>query len=431
MPGYGSQGYNIHSSGSSSGNNAGQSSESQYQEPNKPTKAESQRLAQIEKDKDKVKVKSKKKEVEEKIETQREINKGTRTSSFDTQGGTPPPINIWDEKDDTGAAEAVKQFQVKTKHGTFANQAAANAYQASLKKQERMRQAIELQRVTGNNVNPETGGLTDKELEFMRDQGLFAMESSGAMDNFGLEVESNRLKKIINEGGAGYKEALAELARLHGSQGKPNEELAKINALGIQEYLKRKTKGDPDAIENILQGKTGIEGLSPDFFKNFVYGGDDPEKSKQIGTGNLNWGKEYGKLGGDALGYDEFGTTSFNDADEQFRNDFYTLQNKKAPINAAYRNLLKSRLGYSSSPYGGGGGGGQGGWGDSWGAGGDYSGGGGGGGGYGLPESGRPRGYQRETVGPGSLQEQVNQVFLGMSGMQKKRGGIVSLLRLR
>ena len=28
-----------------------------------------------------------------------------------------------------------------------------------------MRQAIELQRVTGGNVNPETGGLTDKELD--------------------------------------------------------------------------------------------------------------------------------------------------------------------------------------------------------------------------------------------------------------------------
>ena len=355
-----------------------------------------------------------------------QTNQGTRQSSFDRKS------SFWDrgtsgKDNEIRNADGLTQAEVKQMKA-LADKRNESAYQESLKRQEKMRQAIELQRVTGGNVNPETGGLTDKELEFMRDQGLFAMESSGAMDNFGLEVESNRLKKIINEGGAGYKEALAELARLHGSQGKPNEELAKINALGIQEYLKRKTKGDPDAIENILQGKTGIEGLSPDFFKNFVYGGDDPEKSKQIGTGNLNWGKEYGKLGGDALGYDEFGTTSFNDADEQFRNDFYTLQNKKAPINAAYRNLLKSRLGYSSSPYGGGGGGGGG-------YGGYGGGGGGGGSGYGVSGFGQdqmPQGYQRGQVGPGSLQEQVNQMYLGMSGagMQKKRGGIASLLGL-
>ena len=82
--------------------------------------------------------------------------------------------------------------------------------------------------------------------------------------------------------------------------------------------------------------------------------------------------------------------------------------------------------GYAGT-YGGGGGGG------GWGGYGGYGGGGGGGGGYGYP-AGRgqqPRGYQRAQVGPGNLQEQVNQAFLGMSGVQKKRGGIVSLLRLR
>jgi len=74
--------------------------------------------------------------------------------------------------------------------------------------------------------------------------------------------------------------------------------------------------------------------------------------------------------------------------------------------------------------------GGGGGWG------GGYGGGGGGGDGYGFSGFGQdqmPQGYQRGQVGPGSLQEQVNQMYLGMSGvgMQKKRGGIVSLLRLR
>ena len=96
-------------------------------------------------------------------------------------------------------------------------------------------------------------------------------------------------------------------------------------------------------------------------------------------------------------------------------------------------NRYAQKYGYGSSG-GGGGGGGGGGWGGYGGGGG-----GGGGGGYGYPagQGQQPRGYQRAKVGPGNLQEQVNQAFLGMSGMnqapgmQKKRGGIVSLLGLR
>ena len=74
-----------------------------------------------------------------------------------------------------------------------------------------------------------------------------------------------------------------------------------------------------------------------------------------------------------------------------------------------------------------------GGWGSGWGGG--Y---GGGGGGYGFSMQQDPmqQGYQRGRVGPGTLQEQVNQIYLGMSnlnpapGFQKKRGGIISLLGL-
>jgi hypothetical protein len=85
---------------------------------------------------------------------------------------------------------------------------------------------------------------------------------------------------------------------------------------------------------------------------------------------------------------------------------------------------------YSGWPGGGGGGG----WGSGWGG----YGGGGGGGGYGYSGGQDPmqQGYQRGQVGPGTLQEQVNQIYLGMSntnpspGFQKKRGGIVSLLGL-
>ena len=294
-------------------------------------------------------------------------------------------------------------------HREKRNREANAAYLASQQRQEDMQRAINLQKVTGGNLNPDTGGLTDEELEFMRNTGLFAMEASGAMDNFGLEVEANRLKKIINEGGAGYKEALAELTRLSGG----NEELAKINALGIQEYINRKTKGDPKAMTDIISGKTKIEGLSPDFFKNFT---------SQTGNVAIDRDKLGTFIGGDALGYDKFGTTSFNDADAQFRSDFYTLQDKNAPIDAAYKNLLKSRLGYSSSPYGFGGGGGGG-----YGYG--YGGGSGGGGGYGLNMGmgmqGQPR--QRAQVGPGDLQERVNQSFLS-GGRPFAKGGIVSLV---
>ena len=339
-----------------------------------------------------------------------QTNQGTRQSSFDRKS------SFWDrgtsgKDNEIRNADGLTQAEVKQMKA-LADKRNESAYQESLKRQEKMRQAIELQRVTGGNVNPETGGLTDKELEFMRDQGLFAMESSGAMDNFGLEVESNRLKKIINEGGAGYKEALAELTRLHGG----NEELAKINALGIQEYINRKTKGDPDAMTDILTGGE-IEGLSPDFFKTFA------GQTSGVGIGRDKLG-DY--ISGDALGYDEFGTTSFNDADEQFRNDFYTLQNKNAPIDAAYKNLLKNRLGYSSNPYGvGGGGGGYGGYGGSGG------GGSGGGGGYGYNQYPQQGIQQAPGVNPGTLQETVSQGFLGGMGAPRfSRGGIVSLLRL-
>ena len=63
-----------------------------------------------------------------------------------------------------------------------------------------------------------------------------------------------------------------------------------------------------------------------------------------------------------------------------------------------------------------------------------YGGGGGSGGygyGYGEDEDPFPRGYQREKVGPGGLLEAVNKLLFRLSGLSKKRGGIVSLLELR
>ena len=80
---------------------------------------------------------------------------------------------------------------------------------------------------------------------------------------------------------------------------------------------------------------------------------------------------------------------------------------------------------YDNTPFSGGGG--YGGYGGYGGRGGSGSGGGGGytydmGGGF-------PQTYQRGQVGPGNLQEQVNQAYLS-GGKGFARGGIVSLLRL-
>ena len=76
-----------------------------------------------------------------------------------------------------------------------------------------------------------------------------------------------------------------------------------------------------------------------------------------------------------------------------------------------------------------GGGGGGGGYGYGYG----YGGGGGSGGygyGYGEDEDPFPRGYQRGKVGPGGLLEAVNKLLFRISGLNKKRGGIISLLEL-
>ena len=85
-----------------------------------------------------------------------QTNQGTRQSSFDRKSGTSGKDNEIRNADGLTQAE-VKQMKA------LADKRNESAYQESLKRQEKMRQAIELQRVTGGNVNPETGGLTDKE----------------------------------------------------------------------------------------------------------------------------------------------------------------------------------------------------------------------------------------------------------------------------
>ena len=316
------------------------------------------------------KVTSNKKKIDQNIKFKQEINKGTRTSSFDTQVGLPPPINRDNEKDDTGAAEAVKQFQVKTKHGTFANQAAANAYQASLKEQERMKEAIAFMESQKSNQSGQINlnNIDDKKLEEIAKTGLFAMEASGDLGGtFGAEIEANKLKYAL-------------------ANAQTNEEAAAIRA---------------------TMEKMGYFNISQ----------YDPFTSE--GEPNPNYNPN--------LGYDPTGMLSFGDveSDPNLKFSYYGLQNKNASADQI-RQFLPNVYGYKGSGLGGlgGGGGGYGGYG----GGGGGSGGGQGGYIYDM-DGGFPQTYQRGQVGPGSLQEQVNQAYLS-GGKGFARGGIVSLLRL-
>ena len=247
-------------------------------------------------------------------------------------------------------------------------------------------------------------------LQFMQDEGVYGGVS-------GYEAEVNKMKKAIAEGTAGYKDSLAGLTRLSGG----NEELAKISALGVQEYLRRKSKGDPGKLEDIITGKTEIEGLSPDFFKNLVYGGIDPKDPSrrtstgtQIGTGNLSWSEDkYGQfIGGNAMGYDPTGAYTWSDIESDEEGLYQKYLNRGQNWNDPLSGLFPI---YPSGSGGGGGGGGYG---------------GGGGGGYAPPEDFMPQGRPNEAWGPQMPLQQAMVNIHGGKGFQQgfARGGIVSLV---
>jgi len=103
---------------------------------------------------------------------------------------------------------------------------------------------------------------------------------------------------------------------------------------------------------------------------------------------------------------------------------FYDMQNKNLTPKQ-YTNYMNKISAFGHSPQTGGGfGSGGGGGGYGYGSGG---GGGGGGGYYYGTGGGLPQTYQRGQVGPGNLQEQVNQAFLS-GGKPFAKGGIVSLV---
>jgi hypothetical protein len=242
------------------------------------------------------------------------------------------------------------------------------AYQTSLAKQEELRKAIAFMNSQKSNESGQINlsNIDDKKLEEIAKTGLFAMEASGDLGGtFGAEIEANKLKYAL-------------------ANAQTNEEAAAIRA---------------------TMEKMGYSNVSQ----------YDPFTSE--GESNPNYNPN--------LGYDPTGTLSFGDveSDPNLKFSYYGLQNKNASANQL-RQFLPNVYGYKSSGLGsggfGGGGGGYGGYGSG-------GGGGGGGGGYYYDTGmqGQPR--QRGQVGPGSLQEQVNQAFLS-GGKPFAKGGIVSLV---
>jgi len=185
--------------------------------------------------------------------------------------------------------------------------------------------------------------------------------------------------KVLSEGGT-EEEAQA-------AADKVNKELRDaVYVNGDPSKGDRRDKGDYSGIKDIMEGKNTII-------------------NSLVGEGGTGWytgsiADEYGFQGG-YLGRDPSGR----------------MIDIPDPTPGILTNL---------STAGGGGGGG-------YGYGYGYGGGGGSGGygyGYGEDEDPFPRGYQRGKVGPGGLLEAVNQLYFRLSGMNKKRGGIVSLLEL-
>ena len=225
--------------------------------------------------------------------------------------------------------------------------------------------------------------LDDEQKQFLIDSGFAAAESSGVLGGtFGAEKVVNQIKQeLANAKTEGeYYNALDKLDRLNANLNtKIDPETGKINPFGATD----------------MQQAMGLLNFDPSAVYSWA---DDIDRYK--------------------------GGTYLKDA-------FYDMQSPNlTPKN--YTNYMNkiSAFGHGAPKGIGSFGGSGGGWGGS------YGGGGGGDSGYGFSGQQGPteQGYQRAKVGPGSLQEQVNQMYLGMGnlnaapGFNKNRGGIISLL---
>ena len=390
--------------------------------------------------------------------SKKQVNRGTRTSSFDSPP-TQPERNTggntgWrDEKDDSGIDMSVINAAKKRNQDL--------AYKSSLIQQQKMSDALNLSRSLqksnisksswermmdkgslspevalqmglakqlpdGRIIDPATGkgwvpkgqlskdmigGMQD--LQFMQDEGVYGGVS-------GAEKVMNDLKKQLQSASTD-KEYRDQFGKpVLDDEGNPISEYdhatAALNRLSGQ----RDEQGNfiLDDKGNPIAGNTAWMYDDPKYW-------DDKTKAKMESIGL--WSEE----GGSALGYDPTAAYTFSEIEDSAKygkNDPRNLyQNKFLQRGTLWDDPLSGTLAPARTAYGGGSGGG------GWGGYGGY-GGGGSGGGYGAAgQNPLERGYQRGQVGPGNLQEQVNQIYLGMSGvgMQKKRGGIVSLLGLR
>lgn len=153
----------------------------------------------------------------------------------------------------------------------------------------------------------------------------------------------------------------------------------------------------------------------------------DPQQQAYVpGSQGIQWNPETQSYTQPNYGYLSIAGNEGIPAYSGFNKYGDLIKNKAKGANVYSSANKYSSMGYNSmGGYGGVGGSGYGG----------HGGGGGGSGGPGYGYSGEgdnlQRGFQKATFGPGNLLEQVNQNYMQLAGLQKKRGGIVSLLRLR
>ena len=247
-----------------------------------------------------------------------------------------------------------------------------------------------------------------KDLQFMQDEGVYG-------GTFGLEKEVNKTKGEIQN--------IAQ-------------DIINKNPNISTEDLKAQIEATPEA-----KGLAALWGGDMSSALMNTFGMRDPDFGSEKAwnkTFTDAHGNEVFTSAGD-VGYDPTGQFSFRDIEETAgrmidgkwvpNEDPNSLYNKYLNRGTLWDDPLSGVLKPQGPQFTS-----SGGYGPHWGG---YGGGGDGGGyGWGLQQDPMQQGYQRGKVGPGTLQEQVNQLYLGMGTPQQSnpqrfsRGGIVSLLRL-
>ena len=318
----------------------------------------------------------------------------------------PQIINRDNEKDDSGIdIDAIRK----------ANEARNDAaYEASLAKQADMRRAIDMAYGT-NRLSDENQKAYDEEtLRLLKlkgtknevpdvgiGKGSIIDESTSNFQN----LDNDQKQQLIDSGFA----AAESSGVLGGTMGAE---------LVTNQLKKQLAEATTDEEANVILGKLQQLGFS------------NVTQYDPFNTGATAYDPD--NLYNAALGYDPSAVYSFSSDIDRYeggtylKDAFYNMQSPNLTPKD-YTNYMNQISAFGHSPqksFGGSGGGGGYGYG--------YGGGGGSGGGGGYMYDmggGFPQTYQRGQVGPGNLQEQVNQAYLS-GGKGFARGGIVSLLRL-